>query len=314
MTHDTNINNGPPHEKPNFSNIIKMKGGRGGSSFLITGRDKSALIDCGMANAALETTRALEERLLELDGDRRLDYILLSHSHYDHIGGVPFLKRHWPDLKVMGASYCQQVLKRPGALKVIRNLATTASVFFESEEAAQGLDYRDDELKVDETIAEGDVFDLGGTTIQVLETPGHTNCSLSFFLPEESVIFPSESIGTIEVYGESIMTGIMTSFEDSLESLIKCRKVGARHIVSPHFGFIHDDYVDRYWDWALSGIFDAALLFYEGYRKGWDEDRILQAYTEEYCTGFTRTEQPDEAYQINTRSAIRACIRELGQE
>lgn len=145
----------------------------------------------------------------------------------------------------------------------------------------------------------------------MMESPGHTRCSLSFYLPLEDVLFPCETMGTIEVYGESMATGIMTSMEATVDSLIQCRNRKAKHLVSPHFGLIHDRYVETYWDWALKGILDAALLFYECHQKGWGEEEILKAYQEQYCNGKTREEQPFEAFEINTRSAIRSILREL---
>ena len=67
--------------------LINVTGGMGSSiSYLIIGDDKTVLLDCGMAYCAKNLINNIK---LALPPDRRLNYVLLSHSHYDHIGAVP---------------------------------------------------------------------------------------------------------------------------------------------------------------------------------------------------------------------------------
>jgi len=51
----------------------------------------------------------------------RIKYLALTHTHPDHIGAVPHLKKLWPHLKVMGSAGAAKALKRlsekPEALK-----------------------------------------------------------------------------------------------------------------------------------------------------------------------------------------------------
>ena len=51
----------------------------------------------------------------------RIKYLTLTHTHPDHIGAVPHLKKLWPHLKVMGSAGAAKALKRltekPEALK-----------------------------------------------------------------------------------------------------------------------------------------------------------------------------------------------------
>ncbi len=42
------------------------------------------------------------------------------------------------------------------------------------------IDYDDNLLKVDQIICDGQKVDLGKMIVSILETPGHTKCSLSF--------------------------------------------------------------------------------------------------------------------------------------
>jgi glyoxylase-like metal-dependent hydrolase (beta-lactamase superfamily II) len=165
--------------------IKEVTAGKGGEAYLVTGSEKSALIDCGMAYCAPELIGNMREAL----GGRKLDFVFISHSHYDHIGAIPYLREEWPGLQVLGAKHAMDVMCRKNALKTIRQLSIMAGRYYG---AAGEADYDDSLMKVDRAVREGDTFDLGGANVRVLETPGHTKCSLTFMINDE-VMFASET-------------------------------------------------------------------------------------------------------------------------
>ena len=75
---------------------------------------------------------------------KELEAILLTHGHFDHVGGV------------------KQIAAETGC-----------KVYICAEELKQPLRYSDG-LHYTDTVAEGDVLELAGLTLQVLHTPGHT--------------------------------------------------------------------------------------------------------------------------------------------
>jgi Cft2 family RNA processing exonuclease len=69
----------------------------GANSYYLEAEGRRLVIDCGMhpkeeGEAALPNLDAL--------GDRRLDAILISHAHLDHIGSLPVLMRRQPEARV----------------------------------------------------------------------------------------------------------------------------------------------------------------------------------------------------------------------
>ena len=100
------------------------------------GSEKCILIDPGYEPELLLEQVRLQRKTLEA--------ILLTHGHFDHVGGV----------KPITAE-------------------TGCKVYICAEELKQPLRYSDG-LHYTHTVAEGDVLHLAGLTLQVLHTPGHT--------------------------------------------------------------------------------------------------------------------------------------------
>ena len=100
------------------------------------GSDKCILIDPGYEPELLLEQVRLQRKTLEA--------ILLTHGHFDHVGGV------------------KQIAAETGC-----------KVYICAEELKQPLRYSDG-LHYTDTVAEGDVLALAGLTLQVLHTPGHT--------------------------------------------------------------------------------------------------------------------------------------------
>lgn len=88
-------------------------------------------------------------------GDVRVDWIVATHGHGDHVGGVLALKR------ATGAAYAIHAADAERATHA-------------GEPSELGRAYDDNAPLPDRTLAEGDVIRLGTATFTVMETPGHT--------------------------------------------------------------------------------------------------------------------------------------------
>jgi glyoxylase-like metal-dependent hydrolase (beta-lactamase superfamily II) len=83
-----------------------------------------------------------------------------------------------------------------------------------------------------EGLAEGEVVALGGLELRVLETPGHSDDSLSFWIPADSAILTGD---TVLGYGTTIVEGSLGDYLDSLERLREfAGEAGARTILPGH--------------------------------------------------------------------------------
>ena len=81
----------------------RVTAGMGGEAILVIGSRYTALYDTGMAYCA-EGTISNIKTVLHRHQRTRVDYILVSHTHYDHIGALPYVLKEWPDAIVCGAA------------------------------------------------------------------------------------------------------------------------------------------------------------------------------------------------------------------
>ena len=73
--------------------------------------------------------------------DRDPEFCFITHSHFDHLGGVSVLKKHFPGLKVCAHEIVGEILKKDSAVERIRMLNSAGA----SSVAAYGLDTTESE-------------------------------------------------------------------------------------------------------------------------------------------------------------------------
>jgi glyoxylase-like metal-dependent hydrolase (beta-lactamase superfamily II) len=281
--------------------IVDVTGGKGGNAFLLLGEEKTALIDCGMAYCAPN----LINNIKRIINKTTLNYIFISHSHYDHIGAIPYLKKEWPNSMVLGAEYAKHVLSRPNALKIIRNLSIQAAEIYD---AGAMQEYDDEMLKVDTIICDGDVLNLGGLSIKTIETRGHTKCSLSFLIDNET-LFASESTGYMSKSGK-IYPAFITSCLEAINSIQICKNINPRFIISPHFGLVNESDTLNYWNNCILAVQETKEFVLHLSEQGYNDDQILTEYEKVFRDEESRLEQPIHAFILNAQNMIKTVLRE----
>lgn len=288
------------------ADVYRVTGGRGGEALLIMGSEKTALLDCGMAFCGSRMVKNLKDRLEE-NGRATLNYVLLSHSHYDHMGALPYVKKAFPDAEVCASRRCKEILQRPNARKLIKKLGTAARELYEPENTA---DILVDDLGVDRILEDGDVILLGKERVVALETRGHTDCSMSYALEPVRLLFTSESTGIIET-SEYVDTPILKDFDDAMKSLKKCMDYGAEYICLPHCGMIPASFNETYWRMFKEACDDRLDFVRKQKALGFDSEEMSDNYIKKYWDPALKQIQPMEAYAINSRAVIKAILKAL---
>jgi uncharacterized membrane protein YkvI/glyoxylase-like metal-dependent hydrolase (beta-lactamase superfamily II) len=298
--------NFPGNDRREYPNKIRrVTAGAGGEALLVLGSDKTALIDCGMGYCADEMIININ-KILDAE-KRKLDMVFLSHTHYDHIGGLPYVLNQWPEVIVYGAEYCKQVFASNGAKAKMVELGKVALRKYKNQE---NDDILIDGLRINQSLMDYDKVFLGEEFIVALETKGHTECSMTYILEPDGIMFASESTGVLES-PDFMHIPILKSYKDSMKALNKCRAYPIKHLISPHFGYVPDFLIDEYWKMFVESAERKRDYLHRLYNKKLSFEDILDEYTKKYWNSAREAEQPKEAFQENAINIIRAITKDF---
>jgi glyoxylase-like metal-dependent hydrolase (beta-lactamase superfamily II) len=285
-----------------FGEWVTVAGNHFYPGYIIKGRQKHLMIDAGI-NLMGPTYIASLEKVF---GDKNaLDYIFATHSHFDHLGAIPYLKRKLPHLQAGAFERVGTLMKKKSVLDLMTYLSELQRGFFQNIVGDE--DVHIEAVDFEFKLKEGDRFDLGGVTCEVYEVPGHTNDSLTFFIPEIQALFAGEAYGIPESDKDGqIQVEFLSSYDDYVSSLDKLIKLQPKLIGMAHMwvftdddatGFLersreatpkYRDLIETYLD-AANGDIDGAIQTMA--RKEYDEKRTIA--------------QPRESYLENLKAQVR---------
>ena len=138
-------------------------------SYLILGSTQGVLFDTG---PGLYSIRTVVEKLTKLPL-----LVIPSHLHFDHVGRI----QEFPNIGLMGLPELRQQV-RDGVLH---------------ETPEQFMLTGPHSFKVSRCLSDGDVLELGGRQLLVMNTPGHTPESTALLDRERHMVFTGDLVNRI---------------------------------------------------------------------------------------------------------------------
>lgn len=132
----------------------------------------------------------------------RVDELLLTHQHYDHVEGVAALQAR--------------------GVKVGAFAEYSADLTLESYARGWGMPIRVEPFRVDELIAEGELM-VAGMTFRISHVPGHALDGLALYLEEAGTLFSGDTLFAGSIGRPDLPGGdermLVTGIEEKLMSL-----------------------------------------------------------------------------------------------
>ena len=151
----------------------------------------------------------------------KMKYILLTHCHGDHIGGVNKIKE----------KYGGKILIHTKDAVGLKDISINLSTHIGLEPIA---------LQEDARINDGDLLHVGNLEFQVIHTPGHTCGSISLYCEQEKMLFSGDTLFRGAWGRVDLPT---SSFEDIISSITnKIIKLPADTIVYPGHRKINNNF------------------------------------------------------------------------
>ena len=284
--------------------IVNVTGAGTPSVFLIEG-EADILFEAGMAFSAELMVENIKREL----GGKPLRAVLLSHSHYDHVAGLPAVRREWPEVKVYASKRAQEIMVRPSALTTIRRLSGEAA---EAAGMDWERDYRDEDLRVDVGLKDGDIFEIGDHRIEVLETIGHTKCSVSYIVDGELMLC-SETVGVINEK-KHYMPSFLVDYKEMERSIEKSSRIPVKQIILNHYGLVSEEDRPNIWEFLLEKARESRKIMTDVMNRCGSEEESLKELEWIFHTGVDKKEQPDEAFDINAVSMMKTLRRQFPED
>ena len=252
-----------------FDSLIPLPDGTSYNAYLIRGSEKTALLDTVDA--------AMPEKLLEqLEGEKRVDYVIAHHAEQDHSGAIPAVLAKYPKAVLVCSPKCKGMLV--------------------------------DHLCVDEkricAMENGATLSLGGKTLEFIHTPWvHWPETMCTYCKEDRLLFSCDFFGshlatsdtysddTARVYetAKRYYAEIMMPFRTPIRANIAAVEKHDIAMIAPSHGPVHRDpmvIIAAYKDWIAETPKNSVVLPYISMHGSTRAmvDRLVQALTERKIT------------------------------
>jgi flavorubredoxin len=227
-----------------FDELIQIPEGTSYNSYVVRGKNKTALID----TVDPKKTHELLDNLEKLEVD--IDYLVINHAEQDHSGSIPQILEVYKNAIVVTNSKCKELL-------------------------SEFLPIADDKFMI---VGDNDTLDLGSKKFQFIITPWvHWPDTMVTYLQEDKIVFSCDFFGshlaTSKLYAEKDIykaakkyyAEIMMPFRKIIPNNLKKLNNLEINIIAPSHGPLYKNpefIIDAYKDWTSDKTKNEVIIPY----------------------------------------------------
>ena len=282
--------------------ITDVRALKGDSAFLIDDGKTSILYDSGFGFTGFQVAENIKHELKS----RSLDFIFLTHSHYDHALGSAYVLNRFKNAKVVAGEYAVKIFEKPTAKAVMRDLDRKFAL-------KNGVsDYIDltDNLTVHIALKDNDKIQAGDMEFTALNLTGHTKCSVGYYLESEKLLLSTESLGVYTEDGE-VVPSYLVGYQMVIDSIKRVMSLGAERLLIPHYGVIEGDEVKAYLNKALKNATETADEIVKILKSGKSKEDAVNYFVSKFYKGKVKEIYPYDAMMLNTSITVDLIEKQL---
>ncbi|MFC1949561.1 MBL fold metallo-hydrolase [Chloroflexota bacterium] len=214
-------------------------------SYLSLG-DDGMIIEGGTGATFPFIVEQIEELGIEPE---RIKYLTLTHTHADHIGALPHLRKLWSHLKVVASPIGAELLKKEAVIKEfiwtdgkIAEIMMANGVISDYPPKLDSYDF-----SVDILVNEGDRIELGqGIAWTVYEAAGHAPCHIALHEEKEGTLVIGDTTGFNTLGKDVFWPNYFHSLEAYCNTIKKLSAISAKRLALSHNGVIESGISDYF--------------------------------------------------------------------
>ncbi|UCC84341.1 MAG: MBL fold metallo-hydrolase [Gemmatimonadota bacterium] len=179
-------------------------------SYLALGSERGVLIDAG---TGIGDIRQVVEELTDLPVS-----VVLTHEHYDHIGGA----YRFDEIAAPSNPAGLEVLARGRDNASLQGYITDDYLWKPLPEGFDGATWTIPPVQPTQLLDDGDIIDLGGRTLEVIETPGHSPAHVCLLDRENRLLWTGDHFfpGPLYAFGGDVTIDDYIASNKRLEGLL----------------------------------------------------------------------------------------------
>ncbi len=243
--------------------------------YVVDGGDESVLIGGGLSYLVPDILEQL--RAFDID-EEKIKKLFILHAHFDHCGIIPYFKKRWPWTEVMASARAKQIFSDSRISRIFSDLNLEILSQNGLKEQAEEEGFLFTGVKVDHTVGGGDVLSCGDLTLELIDVPGHSSCSIAIYIPQEKALFPSDSAGFC--YKGQFQSAPNSNFDYYQETLDKLVQYDINAILPEHFGAAVGEEARNYLPRAIEAAKKERTMLEDSYRRTRDIDKSREEITD----------------------------------
>jgi 2-aminobenzoylacetyl-CoA thioesterase len=252
----------------------------------------------------------LESQLDDFNIDRkRIRHVVISHAHHDHCGAVPYLLGKYPHIKTVSSQYCAYILNHSKPVSLIEQVNKSTLDALKHPHAVNGIPLDFHPIPIDLEVNDGDRLDLGdGLSLQFFQTPGHSRCSLSVYIPELKALFPADAVPFPEEEKRELTVTANHDYDEYIQSLEKLQNLDIHKVCYEHGGVLTEDDAAGIIPRSLEATLQQRERIQNRYEELKDFDRLVDEIAEKYQTLELFRLVPADTMRVITKRMVKSAL------